>query len=131
MKLKKLSEVSLYGKMILEDIHCWCVEFQQYPSLLLWLQFLSLCQKVGKSYSVFKCGSSHQRYCMIKGVHRNFAKFTGKYLRQSLFFKKETLAQVFSCEFSEISRNTFSYKAPLVKIKISIDSKLKIAWFEN
>ena len=24
-----------------------------------------------------------------------------------LFFKKETLAQVFSCEFSEISKNTF------------------------
>ena len=35
---------------------------------------------------------------------------------QSLFFKKvcnftkkETLSQVFSCEFSEISKNTFSY----------------------
>ena len=52
-----------------------------------------------------------------KGVHRNFAKFTGKHLCQSLFFnkvagratllKKETLAQVFSCEFCEISMNTF------------------------
>ena len=26
---------------------------------------------------------------------------------QSLFFKEETLAQVFSCEFCEISKNTF------------------------
>ena len=30
------------------------------------------------------------------------------------FIKKKTLAQVFSCEFCEISKNTFSYKTPLV-----------------
>ena len=44
-----------------------------------------------------------------RGVLRNFAKFTGKHLCQSLFFfiKKESLAQVFSCEFCEISTNTF------------------------
>ena len=28
------------------------------------------------------------------------------------FFKKETLAQVFSCEFCEISKNTFSNRTP-------------------
>ena len=60
-----------------------------------------------------------------RGVLRNFAKFTKKCLRQSFFFnkvtgliklqalvcsfiKKETLAQVFPCEFCEISKNTFS-----------------------
>ena len=49
-----------------------------------------------------------------KHVLRNFIKFTGKRLCQSLFFnkasnfiKKESLAQVFSCEFREISNNTF------------------------
>ena len=54
-----------------------------------------------------------------KGVLRNFTKFTVKYLCQSLFFnkvavevacnftKKETLVQVFSCEFCKISKNTF------------------------
>ena len=53
-----------------------------------------------------------------KGVLRNFAKFTGKQLCQSLFLnkayrpqacnfiKKETLAPVFSCEFCEISKST-------------------------
>ena len=30
------------------------------------------------------------------------------------FLKKETLAQVFSCEFCEISKNTFSYRTPTV-----------------
>ena len=55
---------------------------------------------------------------MKKGVLKNFAKIVGKHLCQSLFFKKvaglrpatllknETVAQVFSCEFCEISKNT-------------------------
>ena len=30
------------------------------------------------------------------------------------FIKKETLAHVFSCEFCEISKNSFSYRIPLV-----------------
>ena len=46
-----------------------------------------------------------------KGVLKNFAKFIGKQLWQSLLFnnfiKKEALAQAFSCEFCEIFKNTF------------------------
>ena len=42
-----------------------------------------------------------------KTFFRNFAKFIGNHLYQILFFKKETVAQVFSCEFSEISKNAF------------------------
>ena len=64
-----------------------------------------------------------------KGVLTDFAKFTGKHLCQSLFLnkverpgglkaynfiKKETLAQVFSCEFCEISKNTFLHRTRLV-----------------
>ena len=61
-----------------------------------------------------------------KCVLRNFTKFTGKRLCQSLFFnevaglrpatllKKEALAQVFSYEFCEISRNIFLQRTPLV-----------------
>ena len=30
------------------------------------------------------------------------------------FIKKETLAQVFSCEFCKISKNIFFYRTPLV-----------------
>ena len=63
--------------------------------------------------------SSHRRCSIRKGVLRNFAKFTGKDLWQSLSFnkvtglrpatllKKETLVQMFSCEFCEISKNIF------------------------
>ena len=46
---------------------------------------------------------------MKKSVLKNFTKFTGKHLCQSLnFIKKETLVQVFSSEFCEISNNIFS-----------------------
>ena len=60
-----------------------------------------------------KTRSSHQMCSLREGVLRNFAKFTGKHLCQSLqaeacnFIKKETLAQVFSFEFCEFSKNTF------------------------
>ena len=54
-----------------------------------------------------------------KGVLRNLAKLTGKHQWQSLFFnkvagliEKETLAQVLSCKFCQISKNTFSYRTP-------------------
>ena len=63
--------------------------------------------------------SSRPEVFCKKGVLKDYAKFKGKHLCQSLFLnkfaslrpatllKKETLAQVFSCEFCEISRNTF------------------------
>ena len=46
-----------------------------------------------------------------KGFLRNFTKFAGKHKCQSQacnFIKKENLARVFSCEFCDISQNTFS-----------------------
>ena len=33
---------------------------------------------------------------------------------QAFFIKKETLTQVFSCEFSEIFKNSFFHRTPLV-----------------
>ena len=77
-----------------------------------------------KTYDLFSTSqhditrSSHPEIFFRKGVLINFAKFTGKHLRQSLFFnqvdlrfatllKKKTLIQVFSCNFYEISKNTF------------------------
>ena len=40
------------------------------------------------------------------------AKCTEGLLKACNFIKKETLEQVFSCEFCEISKNTFSYRTP-------------------
>ena len=53
-----------------------------------------------------------QRCSVKKGVLRNFAKFTGKHLCQSLFFnkvagQKRGSSTGVSCEFCKISKNTF------------------------
>ena len=81
---------------------------KEWKAFIIWLQWINR--------------SSRPEVFCKKGVLRNFTKFTGKHLRQSqsLFFnkvdfiKKETLAEVFSCEFYEIFKNTFSYRIPLV-----------------
>ena len=69
--------------------------------------------------------SSCQEVFCKKGAHGNFPKFKRKHLRHSLFFnkvaallKKETMAQVFSCEFCEISKNNFSYRTPSVAASV-------------
>ena len=57
----------------------------------------------------FFCRSSRPEVFCKKGVFSNFAKITEKDLCQSLFFNKvASLRVVFSCEFCEISKNTFS-----------------------
>ena len=67
-----------------------------------------------------KSRSSHRMCSVRKGVLRNFSTFTGKHLCQGPFFNKvrpqpatllkKRLAQVFSCEFWEIFKNTFFIK---------------------
>ena len=48
-----------------------------------------------------------------KGVLKNFSKFTGKHPYQSCnCIKKDTLAQVSSCEFWEISKNIYFHRTP-------------------
>ena len=52
------------------------------------------------------------------GVLKNFTKFTGNTCARDSFLikfiKKESLAQVFSCEFCEFFKNTFFNRTPLV-----------------
>ena len=78
------------------------------------LKGLSENSNINKRVLSYICRSSRPKVFRKKGVLRNFTKFTGKHLCQSLFFnkliKKETLAQVFFCEFCEISKNTFFYR---------------------
>ena len=52
---------------------------------------------------------------MLESLYNNVAG-----LLACNFFKKETLAQVFSCEFCEISKNTFLQRTPLVAASIII-----------
>ena len=96
-------------------------------AIFMWIFACSQFKLLPVSSQIFMVRSTNLRssrpkvYCKIV-VLRNFAKFTGKHLCQSPFFKKETLAQVFFCEFCEISRNTFSYKHFWWLLRKPIDS---------
>ena len=57
--------------------------------------------------ATWKCWSSHQRCSMEKRILDNCARVS---FFNSLFIKKETLAQVFSYEVCKISKNTFFTK---------------------
>ena len=60
--------------------------------------------------------SSRPEMFSKKGVLRNFAKFQKNTCTRDAcnFIKKEVLAQAFSCQSCEFSKNTFSYRTPLV-----------------
>ena len=84
--------------------------------------------RVASPNTLFCSRSSRPVVFCKKGVVRNSTKFTGKHLCQSLFFnkvagpatllQKQTLAQMFSCGFCEISNNTFLHRTPLVTVSV-------------
>ena len=66
--------------------------------------------KVSLSYNfIYSLFISRPMVFCKKGDLRNFTKFKQKHQ----FIKKETLAQVFSCEFCEILKNTFLHGTSL------------------
>ena len=78
-----------------------------------------------------------QSFSVKKIFFRNFTKITGKQLYESLvfnkveglrslFIKKETLAQMFSCKFCEMSKNTFLHRTPLVAASVSRNYPVKV-----
>ena len=69
----------LYKKILKHRARETALTYKSYKFL-----FESLKKKAKKKYY----RSSHQRCSVKKGVLRNFAKFTGKHLYQSLFFNK-------------------------------------------
>ena len=115
-----------------------------------WFQFSKL---VKIRLFKFSCNDSYRSslpevFCK-DGVIRNFVKFAGKHLCQSFFFnkvaglrpatllknilwlKKITLVQVFSCEFCEISKNTFSYRKPPVAASVVVIIRFDVDALRN
>ena len=90
-------------------------------------------KKYYKKYCIAPTRSSRPEVFCKKGVLKNLTKFTRKHLSQSLFFNtvaglslfaatllKKTLAQLFSSEFWEISKNTFFYRTPPVAASVQV-----------
>ena len=90
-------------------------------SLLLTLNRFKTCfgvdfEKVNIDWLVTHYRSSHHRCLWIKGALRNFEKFAGKHLWQSLFFKKVAgnrperhWHRCFSVNFEKFLRTPFSH----------------------
>ena len=55
--------------------------------------------------------------CIMKGIAYHEVP-TEATVRACNFIKKETLAQVFSCDFCEIFKNTFCYRTPQVAASV-------------
>ena len=79
--------------------------------------------------------SSRAEVFCKKGVPENFAKFTGKHLCLSLFFKRETLHRCFSVNFAKFSRRRFFIKhlqwLLLVKIKMTQMTALNVYYLRR
>ena len=135
--------MTLQVHLLQGSYHCLDMTLaQQLPSL--WTNSNLVPRALGKQIPLYthyhfmdcqnmKVRVGHQRCSVGKIVLRNFTKFKGKHLCQSLFFnkvarlrpatllekiprhrcqvcsfiKKETLTQVFSSDFCKISKNTF------------------------
>ena len=101
-----LHGVSFFSYLIpLSGVYCYTV-------------MVYMCNLIKIAIMVEKFTSISYSWILLKGIPRSFAKFTGKHLCRSLFFKqlqpggllKKTLTQMLSCEFSEIFKNTFLQK---------------------
>ena len=85
-------------KKYLSHIQEWMIN-QYSKQCCVWRSF-NRCKKTFQKNKVYCITgtSSHRRCSIKKDVLKNFDVF---------FIKKETLAQVFSCEFCEIFKNTY------------------------
>ena len=118
--LKEISGVA-YGKKVFNDnslltIICW--DFVKIEVAFYRCSIKKLFHKNHRKNTDLQPAillrNSHRRSSVRKGFIRNFAKFTGKHLCQSLFqasacsfVKKEALAKVFSREFCEVFKKVF------------------------
>ena len=82
-------------------------QFQIESQIYVCVNFGGFCYSITKNFCALNCitkcmnfRSSHLRCSVRKGVLRNFAKFIGKHLCQSLFFNK----------VAALTPATFSYK---------------------
>ena len=95
-------------------------------SLTFWFKVLELrnyCKAILKPEAVAqRCSVRNVFWEISQNSHENtYASVSFLIKLQALacsFIKKETLVQVFSCEFCKISKNTFSYRTPQVAASV-------------
>ena len=98
--------------------------------------FITIIQLNNPNYPWKKCNQTAEactQRCSVKKVLLEISQNSQENTCASLFFnevggwiKKDSPAQVFSCEFCEISKNTFSSRTPLVNASKTFKNYLKI-----
>ena len=69
---------------------------------------------MNRQVSLIDCAEAVSQTCSAKKVFLEISQNSQENTCVCNFIKIETLAQTFSCEFYEISKNTFSYRTPPV-----------------
>ena len=67
--------------------------------------------------AIYRRSSRPEAFCK-KSALRKIYLLLAKFIKKFNFIKKETLPQLFSCEFCGISKNTFSYRTPLAAASV-------------
>ena len=117
--------------LVLETVSWICKLTSDWGDLCLGIPSINDLSPFWEIENYFYKSNRQEVFCK-KGLLRNFAKLTGKHLCQACnFIKTETLAQVFSCEFSEISKSTFfkEYIWATASIKHTQDGYLLFVFF--
>ena len=100
-----------YAKLITYFLPCkvqWTSISQTHSkSCSHWCKIFNVCLIILRSEAVVQRCSVKKVFCK-NGVLRNFRP------EACYFVKREALAQLFSCEFCEISQNTYSERTPPV-----------------
>ena len=85
---------------------------------LLWASICSLEVWNRNGVSLEKCVSLHTEW-LLKSLAAGVVAPLSYYPQAWSFIKKESLSQLFSCEFFEIFKNTFSCRTPPVAVSES------------
>ena len=86
-----LDAISMGGAVFIEPQISHSLQVGKKSEILLYhISFIKCIMQTEAAAGMrsLKSRSNHQQYSIIKGVLRNFAKFTGKHLCQSFFFNK-------------------------------------------
>ena len=86
----------------MNHVYYW-IQLNNFPNSNL-MKSIIFAHKIGNAYTV-------KIVSLIKSSRP-------KVFRSAILLQKETLAQVFSCEFCQVSKNTFSYRTPPVAASV-------------
>ena len=106
----------------------WNAQVKLCPQLIGRAEVSLVSPSFGFSKTTNTTRSSHQRCSLKKGVLRNFTKFTGKHLCQSLFFNKVAGPRCFPVNFVKLLRTPFLQSTAGATASVQLTSFYSSSW---